>query len=282
LVAVPVGGGEPRWRLPAGAGRPGVEPVVAGDTVVVPLSGAGLVAASLATGTPKWVYPSAGEGAGSPLVLPGGDVLYGVGGLVRLDGQTGQPRWTVPGVTVYGPMALGPSGPGSGVAGPSGPGSGMAGPGVVVLAAVTDQGANLLAVDLATGQERWRQPFRPSLLVGPAAGNGIVVAVDATGQVVGLDAATGRSLWVTTMRSAPGGTPVVMGDRVVLSEAGREEDLTSREARISVHDLRTGRYLGSLEPPGFGLVKGTFGLSGGSIVTYTVAGRASVLILRPQ
>ena len=262
LVAVPAGGGEPRWTLPAGAGRAGSEPAVAGDTVVVPVTGLGLVAADLATGTPKWVHQAPGEGAGSPVILPGGDVLYGVGGLVRLDGQTGRPRWSVPGVTVYGPLAVDA--------------------GVVVLAAVTDQGANLLAVDVVTGEERWRLPFRPALLVGPAAAGGTVVAAAASGQVVAFDTATGSPQWFHTMQSAPGGTPVIMGNRVVLSETGRDEDLLSRDARLSVHDLRTGRYQGSLEPPGFALVKGTFGASGGSIVTYTVARGAAVLVLRPQ
>ena len=262
LVAVPAGGGEPRWRLPAGAGSPGFEPAVAGDTVVAPVANVGLIAASLSTGAPRWVHQAAGEGAGSPVILPDGDVVYGVGGLVRLDGQTGRPRWSVPGVTVYGSLAVGS--------------------GVVVLAAVTDRGTNLLAVDLATGQERWRLPFRPSLLLGPAIGGGTVVAVDATGQVVALDAASGSPRWLHAMRTSPGGTPVVLGDRVVLFEAGREEDAMSRDTRLSVHDLGTGRYLGSMEPPGFALVRGTFGPAGGSIVTYTVASGAAVLVVRPQ
>jgi outer membrane protein assembly factor BamB len=147
---------------------------------------------------------------------------------------------------------------------------------------VADQGNSLLAVDLATGQERWRLPFRPALLVGPALGAGTVVAVDATGQVVGLDAATGSPLWFHAMQSSPGGTPVVLGDRVVLFEAGREEDSVSRDTRLSVHDVRTGRYLGSMEPPGFALVRATFGAAGSSIVTYTVASGSAVLVVRPE
>ncbi|HEX2048905.1 MAG TPA: PQQ-binding-like beta-propeller repeat protein [Acidimicrobiales bacterium] len=262
LVAVPLGGGEPRWTLPAGAGSQGREPAVAGDTVVAPVAGVGLLAASVSTGTPKWVHQAAGEGTGSPVILPDGDVLYGVGGLVRLDGQTGRPRWSVPGVTVYGPLAVGS--------------------GVVVLAAVADQGSNLLAVDLPTGRELWRLPFRPALLVGPASGAGTVVAADAGGQVVGLDAATGSPLWSHTMRSSPGGTPVVLGDRVVVFEGGREEDSVSRDTRVSVHDLRTGRFLGGMEPPGFALVRGTFGPAGSSIVTYTIASGAAVLVVKPE
>ena len=81
------------------------------------------------------------------------------------------------------------------------------------------------------------------------------------------------------MRTAPGGTPVVLGERVVLSEAGREEDLQSRDTRLSVHDLRTGRFLASLEPFGFAFVKGTFDATDGAVVVST---GSAVMILRAQ
>jgi outer membrane protein assembly factor BamB len=240
VVAVPLAGGDPRWALPAGAPVRGTEPVVAGDAVVVPINGGGVVSVDLATGRPRWIHPvPSSEGTSSPVVLPGGDVVYAVGGLARLDGRTGQPRWSVPGVTVYGPVAVTDR--------------------EVVAAAVTATGSSLLAVDLATGVERWRQPFNPSLLVGPAAGAGVVVAVDAAGNVVALDAATGRPVWSQAMRTTPSATPVVVGDKVVLAELGRDEDSRSRDTRLSVHDLRTGRYLGSLEPRGFSFLRGTIG-----------------------
>ena len=247
LVAVPAAGGEPRWSLPVGPPASGSEPVVAGDAVITPIAGAGLASVDLATGRPRWVHPIPGaQGTGAPVVVPGGDVVYAVGGLVRLDGVTGRPRWSVPGLTVFGPVA---------VAG-----------GVVVAAAVTDAGSYLLAVDLATGAERWRRPFSPAPSVGPAAAGDVVVAVDAGGATVALDAGTGRPRWSYAMRTAPSGTPAVVGDRVVLSEAGRDEDLLSRETRLTVHDLRTGRYLAALEPPGFAFLKGTFGVASGAIV----------------
>lgn len=260
VVAVPVAGGDPRWSLPAGAPMNGTEPVVAGDTVIVPLAGAGLASVDLATGRPRWVHPIASaQGTGAPVVLPGGDVLYAVGGLVRLDGATGRPRWTVPGVTVFGPIA---------VAG-----------GAVVAAAVTDAGSALLAVDLASGAERWRRPFNPAPLVGPAGSGDVVVAVDAGGTTVAFDAGTGRPRWLYAMRTGPSATPVILGDRVILSEAGRDEDLLSRETRLTVHDLRSGRYLAGLEPAGFAFVKGTFGATAGSVAIPVGTG---VMILQPQ
>jgi hypothetical protein len=260
LVAVPAAGGEPRWRRTVGSPRQGTEPVVAGDTVVVPVFGAGLLAADLATGAPRWLYEQDGTvGTGSPVALPDGDIVYAVGGLVRLDGATGQPRWTVPGFTVYGPIAVGT--------------------GVMVLAGVTATGSFLGAFDLVTGQEVWRRPFPAPYLVGPAIGGDTVVAVDANGQAVALDAATGALRWTHAMRTAPGGTPVILGDRVVLAEAGREEDLVSRDTRLTVHDLRTGHYLGSIEPPGFALSRGAFGLTEGSIVTYTVGHGPAIMVL---
>jgi outer membrane protein assembly factor BamB len=115
--------------------------------------------------------------------------------------------------------------------------------------------------------------------VGPAGAGDVVVAVDAGGGTVALDAGTGRPLWSYAMRSSPSGTPAILGDRVVLSEAGRDEDLRSRDTRLTVHDLRTGRYLGSLEPPGFAFLKGTFGATSGSLVVPVGTG---VMIVRPQ
>jgi outer membrane protein assembly factor BamB len=185
--------------------------------------------------------------------------VYAVGGLVRLEGATGRPRWSVPGVTVFGPIAL-------------------AG-GAVVAAAVTDSGSFLVAVDLVTGAERWRRPFNPAPLVGPAGAGDVVVAVGAGGGTVALDASTGRPLWSYAMRTSPSGTPVILGDRVVLSEAGRDEDLSSRDTRLTVHDLRTGGYLASLEPSGFAFLKGTFGSMSGSVV---VSVGSDVMILRLQ
>ena len=260
LVAVPAGGGEPRWALPAGPPASGTEPVVAGAVAVAPLAGAGLVSVDLATGRPRWVHPiAAAEGAGAPVVLPDGDVVYAVGGLVRLDATTGAPRWSVPGLTVFGPIAV----------------TGT----VVVAAAVMDSGSSLFAVDLATGIERWRRPFSPAPLVGPAASGDVVVAVDAGGATVALDVATGRPLWSYAMRTSPSATPAVLGDQVVLFEAGRDEDLLSRDSRLSVHDLRTGRYLGSLEPSGFAFLKGTSGSGSGAV---TVPVGVGVMILRLQ
>ncbi len=258
VVALPLSGGDPRWTLPAGAPVRGSEPVVAGDGAIVPVTGVGLVSVDLATGRRRWIYPAQNAvGVGSPVVLPDGDVLYAVGGLVRLDGRTGLPRWTLPGITVFGPIAAAEE--------------------VVIAAAVTATDSSLLAVDLASGAVHWRRPFAPSPLIGPAARGDTVVAVDANGSTVGLDAATGSPRWSYAMQTGPGGSPVIVGERVVLSEAGRDEDLKSRDARLSVHDLRTGRWLGALEPTGFAFTRGTFGATAGAVVVSIGSG---VMILR--
>jgi outer membrane protein assembly factor BamB len=57
-----------------------------------------------------------------------------------------------------------------------------------------DQGG-VVALDLATGAERWRHVTRRSVRNAPAVGAGVVVAGLVDGEVHGLDAATGALLW---------------------------------------------------------------------------------------
>jgi outer membrane protein assembly factor BamB len=239
LVAVDPVTGVERWRVPVGKLLPGASPAVTGGNAIMPVSGLGLVAVALASGDVKWTAPADGVGSGAPLVLPDGDVITALGSLSRLEGANGHEEWSIPDVSTFGSMAYSH--------------------GTVFVLAYSSSEVSLLAVDADTHAVSWKQPFNPSLLVGPAAGTGFVVAADQMGLVTAFDARSGTPRWSYSMRSAPCGTPIISGDRVLLTERGRPEDLDEREYRAVVLDLATGRFLGSIEPPGSSGAEGDCG-----------------------
>jgi outer membrane protein assembly factor BamB len=72
---------------------------------------------------------------------------------------------------------------------------------------------------------------------------------DSLGRVVARDGRTGEELWRVRLTSPLAGAPAIIDGRVYLTETGRTEDLFQRDYRLSVHDLRTGRFLGAYQPP---------------------------------
>lgn len=262
LVALPRAGGPPVWTSPMGPPFLPSIPAVAGDRVIVPLRGTGIVSLETATGRPQWLHEiTAGVGGSTPLVLPDGDVVYAVGGVVRLAGATGEPRWTLPGVDAFAPIAQGS--------------------GVVAVVGVTPAGEALVCIDEATGAERWRVPFSAALLVGPAVAGPVVVAVSDVGLVQAFDRLTGAPVWSRKLRSPPDASPVVVGGRVVVAETGDIEDSYNREHRVTVLDAATGRFLGSAEPPGNGFDLAAFAAAGDdTVLVPTLTSDVAVMVLK--
>jgi outer membrane protein assembly factor BamB len=223
--------GELLWQVPGGDPAFGAVPAIGGGTVAIPNAAQGLSAVDLETGRPLWSTPIPNQlSATAPVVLPDGDVVYGSGGLARYDGRTGRPEWSEPETHLFSPPAYAE--------------------GVVFavgISAVTDQAA-LSAYDSGTGERLWSQPVAdPPVLVGPAAGDGVVVAID--GHVAhAYDAGSGTELWSMAMNRAPGGSPYVVDGKVFLTESGNQHDVTDNWFRLSVHDLHTGRFLSAWEP----------------------------------
>jgi outer membrane protein assembly factor BamB len=223
--------GRELWTAPAAPPFVGTIPAISGESVFLPLPGVGLAALDR-TGRQRWMAPITSTlGSTTPLPLPGGDVVHGVGTVARYDGATGEAVWSVPDAVVFSPMASA---------------DGL----VFADLARNEHPSGLAAIDAATGEIVWMQPSDAQpVLLGPAAGQGVVVRADTTGLVVGLDASTGDRLWSVQAESPLAGTPVVVGGRVFLVEQGHQDDLNQRASRVRVHDVRTGDFLGSYEPP---------------------------------
>lgn len=233
VVALRLEDGTVLWKAPGGSPALGSVPALDGRRVVYGVQGVGLAAADLGTGELQWATPVPDQQTTmTPLVLPEGDVVYGGGGVARYDGATGAERWRHPDDVVFGPMAY------------------AGGVVYAVTASASDNTSALSAYDAATGDVIWSQPVAdPAPFLGPAVGDGVVVAFD--GRVAhAYDAVTGEERWSLTMRRPPYGSPVVQDGHVVLVQSGNGRNVEDDEYRVSVHDARTGRFLGAWQPTG--------------------------------
>ncbi|MCW2817035.1 MAG: outer membrane protein assembly factor BamB, contains PQQ-like beta-propeller repeat [Nocardioides sp.] len=257
-------GGDPLWTHPATTPTPYTQPAIGENAVFLPLVGAGIVGVSR-DGKPMWVQQVPGDmGGTSPVALPVGDVVYGGGGLARYDGRTGEPVWKAADGQTLGALAYD---------------DGTVFGQVFRIADTSGIGA----VDAETGQVRWVVES-PLGELGPAADDGVVVHGDQSGLVLALDADTGAELWRLQLSSALAGRPVVVGDRTYVAEQGRTHDLYQREYRISVHDTRTGAFLGAFAPPSHGYtLTPSFSATrdGRLLVPATIFGSA-MMILEPR
>jgi outer membrane protein assembly factor BamB len=265
-LAYPVEGGEPLWEAPAGDAIVGLSPAIGDDTVFLPQYGTGLTAVAL-DGTPRWTASIPGaDSPTTPLPLPGGDVIFGGAGLARYDGATGRELWKVPDNLMFGHPAYVD--------------------GVVYAHLVRDRSpSGLGAFDAETGRQLWFLDNPNQVFSGrPAVSEGVVVDVDSLGRATAVDATNGSLLWELQLESAPAGSPIVIDGRVYLYGMGRNEDLYQREARLSVHDLHTGRFLGAYEPAAstFGDRLVTTATADGRLVIHTGDDLGALQLLEPR
>jgi 3',5'-cyclic AMP phosphodiesterase CpdA len=100
----------------------------------------------------------------------------------------------------------------------------LAGDMVVVSTETPDSSGVLVALDAATGAQRWRHGEPSAVVHSPIVAGDAVVAVSVTGALVALDAATGTERWRAQLGD-PGvrwcfGAPAVVGDSVVAGGSG--------------------------------------------------------------
>jgi outer membrane protein assembly factor BamB len=159
LVAVDAAGGTERWRVAVGNQPLYAAPATDGELVYVPGQGedemAALFALEAASGTERWRYDTGGFVIGNPATAEGRVFVATNHALIGLDAATGQEVWRVEEVE----------------SGLSAPPPAIADGVVYVFAGRVDAIANtesgvVLAVEVASGSERWRYDtgFAPSQL----------------------------------------------------------------------------------------------------------------------
>ncbi|MCX5674037.1 MAG: PQQ-binding-like beta-propeller repeat protein [Planctomycetota bacterium] len=218
-----------KWRSPVGSGYSG--PTVAGGRVYVadrrvqPSEGERILCFDAATGRPLWTYAydAAYGRVGYPagpracVSIAGGRAfaLGAVGHLTCLDAATGQLLWKKDPAADYRVRV-----PTWGIAAAPL----VDGDQVIVQIGASEEGACLVALETATGKEKWRAlgdraSYSAPILIQQA---GRRVLVCWTGDsVAGLDPATGKTFWQHPTRPAkmvinvP--TPIVDRDRLFLS-----------------------------------------------------------------
>jgi outer membrane protein assembly factor BamB len=266
VLGVPVHGGKP-WavqgsQLPT---LPAVVPATGGKpaVVVIPDSTTGLTGVDASTGKRLWgpVAKPAVAGFGSPIVLPDGTVAWGGGGLTVLDPDTGRVLRRVTTVSPFATLAA--------------DGGDLYG---VVLA-----GSKFLLVgfDVTTLKPVWANEFQPGAIGGaipiaPAAGDGVVAAIDSTNELRVFDASTGKALWSLQLRLTPNSPPIVSQGRVYVEEPGLGEDIDQHEHRITVLDAHTGALEASWAMAGASFSAGSFSLSRDHVLVALPAGAAAI------
>ena len=78
------------------------------------------------------------------------------------------------------------------------------------------QDGNVLALDPATGKERWKTKLDMPLSAGPAANDGLIVVASQDGYIIVLDAATGVEKWRTYIAGETLAQPLIQGDLIVV------------------------------------------------------------------
>ena len=185
--------GRPRWTVDHASVRD-VPARLTSDAVLVPTE-EGLLALERGTGAPRW-EARIGDRANTPVVAAGRAVASTWdGSLVAFDLADGGVAWRVP----LPGVALGPAGGDDRVV-------------VTTWEAEHGAGAGAVAVEAATGRERWAVPLPEGGVSGPAlvtaAGErlAVMLAGDIAAHALDLDSGTER--WSTTLEGA--GSPEVL------------------------------------------------------------------------
>jgi outer membrane protein assembly factor BamB len=209
LVAVDAVAGEPVWQrplAPVDEADPGVvefAPVPLGDRLVVPVSGTEddvpdrLVGVVRDDGEPLFTHRFAASLSGAPGAAADGLVVPLVDGRVAFIDRTGTRRWT---------RDVGGAASAVGVAG-----------GTAYLGAATEA---LLALDTATGEDRWTEPLANTGFARPLVTDDWVFVGDAAYALRALDRETGEEIWRDELANAVTHGPFAVGDRLVTLVGG--------------------------------------------------------------
>ena len=91
---------------------------------------------------------------------------------------------------------------------------------------------DVVAIDAATGRTRWTQDTKADLAAGPGVGGSVVAVGSSDGKVIALDAASGKKLWAVGVSSEVLAAPLVTADRVIVRTV---------DGRVHALDAQTGK-----------------------------------------
>ena len=81
---------------------------------------------------------------------------------------------------------------------------------------VASYDGNVLALDAETGKERWKTKLDMQLSAGPAVNEGVIVVASKDGHIIVLDAATGVEEWRTYIAGETLAKPLINDDSIVV------------------------------------------------------------------
>jgi outer membrane protein assembly factor BamB len=192
----PIGEPVERWSADFGTSVGGAATVVGNVAYMGVIDGGSgqLVAVEVQTGRDRWRADIPDFYGFSPAVVDG--VVYFPGGqsLFAFGAETGALLWRVDGISFYASAVVANG------------------------AVIVPTSFGVVAVDSATGAERWRASFGAPGMVPVAVSSGLAVALSGGGAIIGLDVETGRELWRYPAIGLPYSAPAIV-DGVVYTAA---------------------------------------------------------------
>lgn len=234
LSAFDLASGKLIWRLPAPGALPqygtATSPLIDGTSVIVHVGGyekGALTSFDAATGKPRWQWTGDGPGSGSPIIATLGGVRQVIAQtqkfLVGLNASTGALLWQLPFTDDFGQNAFTP----------------IVFQDVVINGGI-DQPLTAVRPKLAGGkwavETVWTNPQTPMFMSSPVLIGGTIygLTMRSRGQLVAIDAASGKTLWNTQGRE--GENASILGNRAWLLASTTDGTLIVARANPQKYD----------------------------------------------
>lgn len=226
-----------RWTLPAPAGD-ALSPAVVAEDSAVTLGSEAVYVVDLASGEARELAPRAGGPLSSPALaeIEGATLVLYLEGPAADEGASPSPTLS-PGTDATGSPTPSPDAEGEDV-------------------------SSLVAVDLGTGEERWRAPLAGIARSGVAVDGETAFVGDATGTMYAVRVASGDILWTASLGGRVD-TPLAVAEGAVYAIARDHDasrvtigafDATSGERRWPPKSLQANSTAGSAPAAGEGVV----------------------------